>query len=594
MKIYFKKRLLNYPLKLRFFFPIFIAIVIAIFGITYFAINETKSYVNESIKNNLTLEVKTLMEMLERERTLKIQRVNTFLEVANDTFYDSKLVISNEKIDMSVEDQISNEIHTVKLNKWMVDGEELHSSAKMVEKINSLLGCSVTIFQKMDDGYVRMSTTVERIDGSNAQGTYISNDSPVIKSVESGNTYLGRALVVDDWYITAYEPISHQDKVVGMLYVGVKESDLTVLRDIFSGIQIGKSGYPFVFDENSTMIIHPESEGKNFSSEPFMKKIIGKDKGLLSNVKNDEKWYIAFEYSDNFKYYVAATVNKKIEMEKITSGIIFSSLLLAIIIIVIISIIVYFVGIETFQKYSNLLEDTEKDLATSQEALKRSERLATMGQLSAGIAHEVNNPLGIVIMYSNLLLEETDSESEMYKDLKTIVTQADRCKNILSGLLNFARKNEVHLEKISAKALVRGVVSNVIIPSEVELNIIDPEDDIEISVDPAQVIQVFTNLIKNAIDAMKQKGKIDLITEFTSSNIRITVKDNGPGIAEEIQGKLFEPFFSTKKIGKGTGLGLAVCYGIVKMHKGKIKIESNDNPDKGETGSSFVVELPVI
>jgi two-component system NtrC family sensor kinase len=197
-------------------------------------------------------------------------------------------------------------------------------------------------------------------------------------------------------------------------------------------------------------------------------------------------------------------------------------------------------------------------------------------------------------MYSNLLLEETDSESEMYKDLKTIVTQADRCKNILSGLLNFARKNEVHLEKISAKALVRGVVSNVIIPSEVELNIIDPEDDIEISVDPAQVIQVFTNLIKNAIDAMKQKGKIDLITEFTSSNIRITVKDNGPGIAEEIQGKLFEPFFSTKKIGKGTGLGLAVCYGIVKMHKGKIKIESNDNPDKGETGSSFVVELPVI
>jgi signal transduction histidine kinase len=240
-----------------------------------------------------------------------------------------------------------------------------------------------------------------------------------------------------------------------------------------------------------------------------------------------------------------------------------------------------------------------KDLALSNEklgsmrqALKQSEKLAHMGQLSAGIAHELNNPLGVVIMYSNILLDECSADDPVREDLKLIVDQAGRCKKIVAGLLNFARKNQVNHQLVNISALVGNSIAGVVIPASVIVEVHDKMTNHDAMVDSEQMMQVLTNLIKNAIDAMSSGGLIDITLEDNIGDVTITVRDNGTGIKEEDRAKIFEPFFTTKGIGHGTGLGLATAYGIVKMHKGQIIAESNTDPAKGATGTSFRIILP--
>ena len=248
--------------------------------------------------------------------------------------------------------------------------------------------------------------------------------------------------------------------------------------------------------------------------------------------------------------------------------------------------------IEKLHKSVKDLALSNEKLSSMKQALKQSEKLAHMGQLSAGIAHELNNPLGVVIMYSNILLEESKPGEPFSEDLKLIVEQAARCKKIVGGLLNFARKNQVNHQLVSIKELVNHSLESLIIPDKIKINITDHCTNHEAMLDAEQMMQVLTNLIKNAFDAMPDEGVIDIGLEDTLSDVIITIRDSGTGIKEEDRAKIFEPFFTTKGIGHGTGLGLATAYGIVKMHKGQITAESNNDPAKGPTGTSFKIVLP--
>jgi iron only hydrogenase large subunit-like protein/nitrogen-specific signal transduction histidine kinase len=249
----------------------------------------------------------------------------------------------------------------------------------------------------------------------------------------------------------------------------------------------------------------------------------------------------------------------------------------------------------TIEKLHKLVKDlalSNEKLSSMKQALKQSEKLAHMGQLSAGIAHELNNPLGVVIMYSNILLEESNTEDPVREDLKLIVEQAGRCKKIVAGLLNFARKNQVNHQMISIKDLVNHSLDSLIIPAKVKINIDDLTTNPDALLDQEQMMQVLTNLVKNAFDAMPSGGAVNIKLEDTLSDVIITISDTGTGIREEDRAKIFEPFFTTKSIGQGTGLGLATAYGIVKMHKGHITANSNNDASKGATGTSFKIVLP--
>lgn len=248
--------------------------------------------------------------------------------------------------------------------------------------------------------------------------------------------------------------------------------------------------------------------------------------------------------------------------------------------------------IEKLHKSVKELELSNEKLSTMRQALKQSEKLAHMGQLSAGIAHELNNPLGVVIMYSNILLEECAPDDPVREDLKLIAEQAARCKKIVSGLLNFARKNQVSHQEVDVRDIVDHSLESLIIPENIKVIIEDKMTQPQAMLDPEQMTQVITNLVKNAVDAMPSGGEIRIKLEDLPEEIMITVSDTGTGIKEEFRSKIFEPFFTTKGIGQGTGLGLATAYGIVKMHKGQITLQSNDDPAKGPTGTSFRIVLP--
>jgi signal transduction histidine kinase len=249
----------------------------------------------------------------------------------------------------------------------------------------------------------------------------------------------------------------------------------------------------------------------------------------------------------------------------------------------------------SIEKLNKMVEDlnlTNEKLASARQELKQSEKLATMGQLSAGIAHELNNPLGVITMYSNILKEEATESDPMVEDLNLIVEQAERCKNIVGGLLNFARKNQVNLTEGDIVSFCEHSLLSVITPDNVQVEFKTSVKDPVAWFDNDQMAQVLTNLEKNAVEAMSEGGILKLTLSDDPEHIFILVSDTGSGIRDMDMEKIFTPFFTTKGIGKGTGMGLPLVYGIVKMHRGQISVVSNAERSKGPTGTTFKIVLP--
>jgi two-component system NtrC family sensor kinase len=248
--------------------------------------------------------------------------------------------------------------------------------------------------------------------------------------------------------------------------------------------------------------------------------------------------------------------------------------------------------IEQLRAAYDQLEDSHRSLEDAQEALERSGKLASMGQLAAGIAHEVNNPLGTLLLHANLLLEECEENSQVKEDLATIVDQANRCKRIISGLLNFARQSRVVRQPTDVSALVDKVLRTAPAAENVSVQVRNGLVNPIAEIDADQIVQVLTNLFTNAQQAMPEGGDLTITLSDSDEMITLSVSDTGEGVSPENMGKLFDPFFSTKQVGMGTGLGLAVTHGIVKMHLGQITVESNADPAAGPTGTTFTVTLP--
>jgi signal transduction histidine kinase len=238
------------------------------------------------------------------------------------------------------------------------------------------------------------------------------------------------------------------------------------------------------------------------------------------------------------------------------------------------------------------LEQSIVDLKESQNRLVQAEKLASMGQMAAGIAHELNNPLGVVLMYSHLLMGQlkTEINEHSLEDVERIVHEAERARTIVQGILNFSRENRLELQSTDINDLVREAAQdlasvNLYAKIHIELEL---DDKLKArKVDPSQLRQVLDNLLKNAVEAMADGGTITIRTEQLDAETRISVKDSGPGIPEGILPHLFTPFHTTKRIGKGTGLGLAVCYGIIKMHSGTIRAFNQPGG-----GACFEILLP--
>jgi PAS domain S-box-containing protein len=228
-----------------------------------------------------------------------------------------------------------------------------------------------------------------------------------------------------------------------------------------------------------------------------------------------------------------------------------------------------------------------------QEQLILTDRLASIGELAAGIAHELNNPLTGVVGFSQLLLDK-EMPADIKQDVKVVYSEARRASQVVKNLLTFARKHAAAKEKVNINDIINKVLELRAYEQNLE-NIkintrFDPELP-EIMADYFQLQQVFLNIVINAEYFMKEahhKGKLTITTERVNRKVRASFADDGPGIAREDLGHLFDPFFTTKEVGKGTGLGLSICHGIVAEHGGRIYVES----ELGK-GATFIVELPI-
>ncbi len=401
----------------------------------------------------------------------------------------------------------------------------------LVDRIKEVAGIdTVTIFF----GDLRVSTNVMTESGKRAVGTRVSQE---VYDVVLGQQqdYVGEAFVVNETYITRYAPLrDYRGDVVGILYVGAREAAFAALIDAFN---------------NRVAIIALVCIGlAAVIAVPIARWITRPVADLVEATGRLAQGDMA----------VRVPANGKGELAQLA---------------------------EAFNRMVEQLQDT-------QARLLHKEKLASMGQLAAGVAHEINNPLGTIQLFSSALLKSLPEVDSRREDLLTIQKETDRCKVIVGSLLNFARQQEVLAEETDLSALLDRAVEAVAHQAafrEVTFERCYAGDLPRIQADPSQLQQVFVNLMNNAADAMDGSGTITLTTRAVdSTSVEVSVADTGCGIPEEDLGRLFTPFYTTKVPGRGTGLGLSIVYGIVKMHRGQITAASRVGK-----GTTFRVILPV-
>src|SRR5256886_269219 len=237
--------------------------------------------------------------------------------------------------------------------------------------------------------------------------------------------------------------------------------------------------------------------------------------------------------------------------------------------------------------------DLITDAALLQAKLAHSEKMATIGRLVSGVAHEVNNPLAAILGFTDLLLENPEVSMSAREDLQIILQETQRTKDIVQDLLSFARQRPVQREPVQLNGVLRQTIklrSYDFASHGVEV-VEDFEETLTAALgDSQQLQQVFLNILNNAYDAVQeagQRGRIRIHTRRQAEMIEVAISDNGTGIIDPQ--RIFDPFYTTKQVGKGTGLGLSICYGIVRAHGGEIQCWNNE----AGAGSTFVVRIPV-
>ncbi|MBN1614047.1 MAG: cache domain-containing protein [Deltaproteobacteria bacterium] len=393
-----------------------------------------------------------------------------------------------------------------------------------------------TIFQ----GGVRISTNVMTESNQRAIGTILSKEVYQRVIVEEKD-WVGRAFVVKDWYITTYTPIFNVNrKTIGVLYTGILEAKYRDIQKNLIWINLGVTTFGMLIA---------------FGISLYLGNTIIKRIRILKKATDA---------------VAAGDLNYKLSPDTISGFAMLD---------------------EAFNHMANSLKEHNNQLQKIHEKLVRTEKITALGEMASGVAHEINNPLGGILLYSNLILEDMPENSPMRENVEKIIYQTNRCKEIVQGLLDFARTPTGDMVPLQINQVIHTSISLVKDQSmfhniEIVFNLTDHLPDV--LGDRSRLEEVFLNLFINAADAMENGGKLTIVTEKgENESIRIAIADTGPGISEEHLDHIFEPFYTTKESGHGTGLGLSIAYGIIRKHNGTIDAESK----LGE-GTIFIITLP--
>ncbi|HPD55962.1 MAG TPA: cache domain-containing protein [Smithellaceae bacterium] len=393
-----------------------------------------------------------------------------------------------------------------------------------------------TIFQ----GGIRISTNVMTEENKRAIGTILSKEVYNRVIVEEKD-WAGRAFVVNDWYITTYTPIFNLNrKIIGVLYTGILEAKYRDIMWEMIWINLGITVYGMLIAFIISLRL-----GNN----------------IIERIKILKRATEAIA-SGNLDY--------KLSPDKISG---FNML------------------DEAFNYMARSLKEHNDQLQRMHQQLARTEKLTAMGQMAAGVAHEINNPLGGILLYSSLVLEDLPENSPLRDNMQKIIYQANRCKDIVQGLLDFSRAPTGEMAPLQINQVVStslNLVKDQAMFHGIKIENRFADNLPEVMGDRSRLEEVFLNLFINAADAMNGKGKLNITTEMSKNDcVRISIADTGKGVSKDLLPHIFEPFFTTKEPGRGTGLGLSIVYGIIKRHKGTIDAESEEGK-----GTTFIVTLP--
>jgi len=397
---------------------------------------------------------------------------------------------------------------------------------------------TVTIFQ----GDLRIATNVIGPDGDRAVGTRLSQD--VYETVlQRGETWAAPAFVVNDWYITAYEPIRDPERrIIGALYVGLLRAPFAHSRSVivtrFLVMMTGATAGTLILIFVVTLVVM-RPIGRIVA---MSRKVIAGDLSARVGIRPSGEMGVLCEAVDGMADAVAQ------REEKLTRAI--------------------------------------------HQQVGRAEKLASIGRLAAGVAHEINNPLTGVLTFAHLMREKPNMDDQDRQDLDLIIHETTRAADIVRGLLDFARERPIMMQELDLNEVVRRTVR--LIANQKKFEHIAIQEDLQhdlplVCGDMNQLQQVLLNLSLNACAAMPQGGKLTISTSVVDSRVLMEVNDTGCGIKMEHLDSIFEPFFTTQEVGKGTGLGLSVSYGIVEQHEGHLKVHSQVGQ-----GSTFTIDLPKL
>jgi two-component system NtrC family sensor kinase len=414
---------------------------------------------------------------------------------------------------------------------------------------------TATVFQ--DD--LRISTNVMTVGGKRAIGTRVSEEV-YDRVMGQGVPWVGRAFVVNAWYITAYAPIKNiHGERIGILYVGMLEAPYVDLRSRVVFIFLGIAAASVLLLSVIAYFTTARISGPIKALRNATRKVADGDlKHRLQIGSRDE----IGELAESFNRMTAA-------LQKAT---------------------------DNYQALTRTLEEKVKEkteeLSAAQDFLVQSEKLASLGKLAAGIAHEINNPLTSILINSHLLLERMDGGDQSANNLRLIIDETTRCSAIVRGLLEFARQTPPEKTLVDINEVIKSTL--LIMDTQALVHKVKVTKKLagglpQVMVDVNKIKQVFTNIVLNALDAMPEGGVLEIVSSISgdSKDIQITFRDSGRGIPKENVTKIFDPFFTTKGT-NGTGLGLSISYGIIQQHRGTIDVESEVG-----VGTAMTVRLPL-
>jgi len=369
------KNINNLYVKFKLFYPVFIGSILAIALITIVLVSKSKQVIYQQAENSMMLEVRTIRGMFERERTLKLEKVKTDLQVAREVFYRQPLGFKKDKIQVEAINQQTGEKYLIEIPTMMRGGKALFRSDEFPNKMKNLFGGTTTIFQKMDSGFIRISTNVLNSDGIPAVATFIPNNSPVVKTIQEGQIYEGRAFVVNDWYITSYEPIYYHDTLAGMLYVGDKEKDLDKLRKVIQEFRIGENGYVFVVDQNQEVIIGSNDQQTSPVDSELIRQITNNEEGKMrfTNEANGKEYLLAFTQYRDFNFTIAAMVPANELTYLPIKNIVITAIYFALLISILFIVMVLFTTTRRVHRLLNAIRLSNIKLRSAKDALRQSE-----------------------------------------------------------------------------------------------------------------------------------------------------------------------------------------------------------------------------